>query len=121
MPSRYFIDKNLVADFLKNSSFVHLALEEAGKEAVEIWRKYAPVGTKEHTTKGGYLDKPGSYRDSIRYKIVRNPTRMKCRVYTNDYKAHWLEYGTVKMAARHPMASAREELISKAGYQRHGI
>ncbi|QIS06759.1 hypothetical protein F5X71_34610 [Nocardia brasiliensis] len=121
MPSRYRVDANAFADFLKNSSYIHAELTRAGQEAVAIWKALAPVGNRTHITRGGYVDRPGSYRDSIRYKIMRNPTRMKVRVYTTDYKAHWLEFGTVKMAARHPMADAREELLRQAKYKRHGI
>ncbi|MBF6060511.1 HK97 gp10 family phage protein [Nocardia terpenica] len=110
----------MFADFLKNSSIIHARLEEAGKEAVEYWKSIAPVNTdpgEPHILKSGWVDNPGDYRDSIRYEIVRNPTRMKVRVMATDYKAHWLEFGTVKMEARHPMADTREEMLNR-GYQR---
>ncbi len=106
MPASYKVDANVFADYLKNSSLIHARLTAAGKEAVEIWQEKAPVNS-------------GAYRDSIRYKIMRNPTRMKVRVMAIDHKAFWLEFGTAKMAARHPMADTIEEMINN-GYHRDG-
>jgi hypothetical protein len=121
VPASYKIDANVFADYLKNSSEMHAKLAEIGAEAVEIWQDKAPVNKtgKPHTLPSGYVDNPGDYRDSIRYKIMRNPTRMKVRIMATDYKAHWIEYGTKKMEAMHPMADTREEMISR-GYHREG-
>lgn len=106
MPANYKVDANIFADYLKNSSQIHARLTHAGKEAVEIWQGEAPVNS-------------GAYRDSIRYKIVRNPTRMKVRVMATDFKAFWLEFGTAKMAGRHPMANTIEEMHNR-GYHKEG-
>lgn len=98
MGAEFQLDHALIKNFLLNDSIVFAALEEAGHKALEHWKEIAPVNKKQdisagkpHTLKSGYVDEPGSYRESIRMRMLKNPTRMKCRVEATDYKSYWLE------------------------------
>lgn len=72
------------------------AIMNKAKEVRDYWQSIAPVGPKEHTLKSGYVDQPGDYRDSIRitYQSKTNGF-FTATVGTNDYKAKWLEYGSI--------------------------
>jgi len=50
-----------------------------------------------HTLKGGHINEPGDYANSIEGSVVhgRNAA-MRGRVTAHDFKAHWIEYGTKK-------------------------
>ncbi|MDG3012377.1 hypothetical protein G4X40_19745 [Rhodococcus sp. D2-41] len=108
MPASAQLPHAAIADFLKHDSTLWTALMAAGQEAEDYWKSIAPVGDKEHALKSGYVDHPGDYRNSIRHKMMHNPTRMKVRVEATDFKAHWIEYGTSKMPAQAPMAKTRD-------------
>lgn len=70
----------------------------------DYWKSIAPVGTKEHTLKSGYVDHPEQYKKSIRIKVVRPHGVRRWRVFTDDYKRFWIEYGTRKWAKHACMA-----------------
>lgn len=49
----------------------------------------------------------GDFHRSIRYRVLKELRRM--RVYSNDRKAKWLEYGTQRMAPRPTFRRALRE------------
>ena len=96
--AEYNINHEVIADILKNDTVVFAELYAVGEDAKEFWKDIAPVNKygdesagEPHTLESGYVDEPGSYRDSIRMRMMKNPTRMKCRVEAVDYKVLWLE------------------------------
>jgi hypothetical protein len=64
----------------------------------DYWKSIAPVSTREHALKSGYVDHPGQYRDSIRIQLVYIRGMKRWRVFTDDFKRFWIEYGTKKWA-----------------------
>lgn len=91
--AEYSIDHAVIADILKNDTAVFAALFAIAEDATEFWKSVAPVNKTglPHTLTSGYVDEPGSYRDSVRMRMIKNPTRMKARVEAADYKSFWLE------------------------------
>ncbi|MBO0884491.1 MAG: hypothetical protein J2P17_29990 [Mycobacterium sp.] len=96
--AEYSINHAVIADLLKNDTAVWSEVYEVTKETMEHWKDIAPINKhgdisegKPHKLKSGYVDEPGSYRDSIRMRMVKNPTRIKGRVEATDYKSYWLE------------------------------
>lgn len=73
------------------------ALLIEAERGVKYAQSIAPVGEKEHRLKGGHIDRPGDYRDSIKGHVVIDRHRQKGRIEVTDYKARWIEYGTAKM------------------------
>ena len=73
------------------------AVVEKANEVKDYWQSIAPVNkTGKPHTYNGHVDEPGDYRDSIRIKYEKDKAgKLTAKVYTNDYKAHWLEYGSV--------------------------
>jgi hypothetical protein len=92
---------------------VNVAGMASAVEARDYWKSIAPVGTKEHTLKSGYVDHPGQYRDSIRIQVVVVRGIKRWRVFTDDFKRFWIEYGTKKWAKH----ACRERTVQ---YMRHG-
>lgn len=95
--AEYSINHAVIADLMKNDPAVWAEVFAATEDAMEFWKSIAPVNKtgKPHKLPSGYVDEPGSYRDSIRMRMINNPTRIKGRVEAPDYKAHWLEHGSV--------------------------
>lgn len=99
--AEYSIDHAVIANLLKNDTAVFAEVYAVTKDAMEFWKSYANEHAlnkhgdisqgKPHTLKSGYVDNPGDYRDSIRMRMVKNPTRIKGRVEATDYKSYWLE------------------------------
>ncbi|GAC70729.1 HK97 gp10 family phage protein [Gordonia soli] len=99
-----------VEEFAKVSPLVRKQLDKLAKEGADYAQSIAPVGTKRHTLKSGYVDEPGDYRDSIYGTTVFVGGRWRGRVGARDYKAHWIEYGTVHMPKRAVMRRTAEHL-----------
>lgn len=78
---------------------VREALLAEAKRGEKYAKTIAPVNVtgKPHTLKGGYVDRPGDYRDSIEGTVLFVNGAWRGRVVARDYKAHWIEYGTRKM------------------------
>jgi hypothetical protein len=86
---------------IDESAEIKQAVRDKAIEARDYWRSIAPVnkygdeGAGKPHVYDGHTDDPGDYRDSIRIKFEKGGREAK--VYTNDYKARWIEYGTSKM------------------------
>jgi hypothetical protein len=78
--------------FLRTSPELRAYLEDLGRKGVEYARSIAPVGTR--TTKHS---KPGQYRDSIKFEVTASKTRLYLRIFSDDFTAWWIEYGSIKM------------------------
>lgn len=74
--------------------------ERLAKKGEQYAKTIAPVNThpgRPHVLKSGYVDRPGDYRNSIRGDTIFKNGAWRGRVGAYDWKAHLLEYGTVKM------------------------
>lgn len=96
--AEYSINHAVIAELLKNDAAVFAEVFAVTEAAMNHWKSIAPVNKhgdieagKPHTLKSGYVDNPGDYRESIRMRMVKNPTRIKGRVEATDYKSYWLE------------------------------
>jgi hypothetical protein len=78
---------------------VREALLAEAKRGEAYAKTIAPVNVtgKPHTLKGGYVDRPGDYRDSIEGTTLFVRGAWRGRVTARDYKSPWIEYGTAKM------------------------
>lgn len=78
--------------FLRTSPELRAYLDNLGRKGVVYARSIAPVGSRntKHT-------RPGQYRDSLKYEIKTSKTRMYMRIFTDDYTAWWIEYGSIKV------------------------
>lgn len=66
-------------------------------QAMNYWKSIAPVSERpaHPLQKGGqYMDEPGDYKKSIKVKFWHNAKGFGARVYSNDAKAHWIEWGS---------------------------
>lgn len=80
------------------SAEVKHAVMETAEEVKAYWQSIAPVNKtgRPHKLKSGYVDEPGDYRDSIGIRYGSKASgHFTAKVGTQDYKAHWLEYGSV--------------------------
>lgn len=68
---------------------------ELAKKGEAYAKIIAPVNKtgKPHKLKGGYVDMPGDYRDSIRGEVIFKDGAWRGRVGAYDWKAHIVEYG----------------------------
>lgn len=96
--AEYSINHAVIAELLKNNPAVFAEVFAVTEAAMNHWKSIAPVNKhgdieagKPHTLKSGYVDHPGDYRESIRMRMIKNPTRIKGRVEATDYKSYWLE------------------------------
>lgn len=78
--------------WLRTSPELRGYLENLGHKGVEYARSIAPVGTRstKHT-------QPGQYRDSIAFEVKASKSRLYMRLYSTDFTAWWIEYGSVKV------------------------
>jgi anti-sigma factor RsiW len=106
MAAQFIPDPLGMEVYLQTDPELHAHLLEEANKVAERAKAAAPVGAKEHTLKGGYVDKPGDYRDSIEPSVVQGHRRMKGRVTAHDYKAHWIEYGSKHNTAQHVLHRA---------------
>lgn len=86
------VDYAAIGLFLRTSPELRSYLEDLGHKGVAYARSIAPVGTR--ATK---YTKPGQYRDSIQFQVTASKTRMYLRIFTQDYTAWWIEYGSKKV------------------------
>ncbi len=110
------IDMVAIEKFLATDSATWTALMEAGKKAVEYWKSEAPVGDKEHTLKGGFVVKPGDYKNSIRARMTHEGTRRFIRVQAHDFKANWIEHGVRGKPGSAPCAKTRAYMLGQPGF-----
>lgn len=86
-------------------------IHSKAKEAQEYWKSIAPVGSER--------DKhSGAYRDSIE---VRPLSEGRYRIQSKDFKAHWIEYGSVKMPKYACMEKTRMYMLSNGFHAGHGV
>lgn len=74
------------------------AVMARAEEVKEYWQSITPVNKtgRPHTLKSGYVDEPGDYKNSIGVRYNQKSTgHFTATVGTQDFKAHWLEYGSI--------------------------
>lgn len=81
--------------------------EEVRQFWVDYWEAFDHPESREHTLRSGYVERPGDYAKSIKVKFIEAGVDgiMKARVTAHDYKAHWIEYGSVHMPEFAPRAA----------------
>ncbi|MEV6258079.1 hypothetical protein AB0L97_32975 [Nocardia sp. NPDC051911] len=74
--------------------------ERLAKKGERYGKSIAPVNktNRPHRVSRGHIDEPGDYQKSIRGDVVFKGGVWRGRVGAYDFKAHWIEYGTKKMA-----------------------
>lgn len=114
MGARAEIDEALLKQLMINDTKVWTELKRAGDEAVEYWKSIAPEGEVEHTLKSGFVVHPGDYKESIRAQMMHGKDGTTVRVQAHDFKAHWIEYGSVhNPGPTAPCAQTRAYMQSK--------
>jgi hypothetical protein len=93
----FAIDQVAMEVYLQTNPELRAVLLAEAERGKEYARSIAPVGTKSHVLKSGYVDNPGDYRDSIEATVVQGHRRQIGRVSTTDYKRFWVEYGAKHM------------------------
>jgi len=78
--------------FLRSNPELRAYLDDLGRKGVQYARSIAPVGTR--STKYTH---PGQYRDSFHYEVKDSKTRMYVRIFSDDFTAWWIEYGSIKV------------------------
>lgn len=86
------VDYAAVGEFLRTSPELRAYLDSLGRRGVAYARSLAPVGTRDTKT-----THPGQYRDSLDFEVIEGKTRMYLRIFTRDYTAWWIEYGSKKV------------------------
>lgn len=89
----------LATEFEATSPEVREGLKEAAEHGAEIGRGIAEselTHSREHATKGGYVNEPGDYARAFRGIAVFEKGRWVGRTVNDDWKAHWIEDGTRK-------------------------
>lgn len=90
-----------IAEKCLHHPIVKAACEAYAKEIQSYWKSIAPVSSRPAHPYSKYSrdeekwDHPGDYRDSIQVRSWANAKGFGARVFTNDVKAAWLEYGSV--------------------------
>ena len=101
----------LMQDYQRRYKRVNDAVQGAGIRCQALAKQKAPVGTPESTGIPGY--KGGRLRASILYQ----PADLRVVVSTNVNYSKFVEFGTVKMAARPffwpSYSQARQEMLSE--------
>lgn len=103
MPSARELEKHVLEDELMLAKLI-----EEARIAQAFWKSIAPVGKASDGDKH-----PGQYRDSIEFEVKRSEEKSKVRVYTKDYKAHWIEFGAKHMPKYACMEKTRTYMLSR--------
>ena len=89
-------------------------MQHYADRGAEYARAFAPVGDRDHVYHG-HVDSPGDYRDSIKGHAMFRDGRWVGIVQATDFKAWWIEFGTVHQAALAPLRRARGQLAGDLG------
>ena len=79
---------------------VHEGLKAKANEAQEHWKDIAPVfGDRDPKRAAPPQEDPGAYRDAVEVGEIQHKKGLlpRIRVFNNDYKAHWIEFGAKHM------------------------
>jgi len=98
-----------------NHPVVKTGIAAIAKQVQAYWKSISPVSTRpahpysKYSTDESKWDHPGDYRDSVKIRYWKNDKGHGARVYSNDVKAGWIEYGTARgMPELAPAARTRE-------------
>lgn len=101
MPTRtsfsFKFNRNVVPRLSRDEP-VRLVLQERAEEVAEEARRLAPVDT-------------GAFRDSITPEVFKERSGFRARVVAYDWKAHFIEYGTIRRPARAPLRRSLERVF----------
>lgn len=100
---RWVEDRASIETYLATDPELYAVLTAAGKRAVDYARAIAPVGT---AAEGD--EHPGAYRDSIR--VERDEEGPGMRLFSDDNKAFWIEYGAAHMPRRRVLGRAVDRI-----------
>lgn len=105
----------VVGPALAVSEVIKAGLLAEAKRGESYGKSIAPVSKRPHTLPSGYVNNPGDYRKSIEGTVVFEKGRWIGRVGAQDWKAHWIEYGTVKMPKQAIMRRTAAHLRGTGG------
>jgi hypothetical protein len=80
-------------------------LADHAEPAAELAKNFAPVYEGEYNRPGESYREPGSYRDSIQ---VIETDEGEVYLAATDWKAHWIEYGSVHNPVLAPLRRGAE-------------
>ena len=104
LPTPRELEKHVLEDELMLAKLI-----EEARIAQAFWKSIAPVGKASDGDKN-----PGQYRESIKFKVDRTDEgKGRVRVYTKDFKAHWIEYGAKRMPKYACMEKTRTYMLSR--------
>jgi hypothetical protein len=91
-------DQEIDAEIARNPEVIK-GLEELAHQVEDYWKALAPVFDETRDRRASPPnDDPGAYRDSIHTELIRTKEGLPAaRVGTNDYKAVWIEFGSLHM------------------------
>lgn len=89
-------------------------MKHYAERGAEIAQSIAPVGDRTHQY-NGIVDEPGDYRDSIKGIAVLEDGVPVGIVHSTDFKAWWIEFGTVHQAPMAVLRRARAQLTEEIG------
>jgi hypothetical protein len=92
------LNRNLARD-LEGEPEHRSGLAKATEPAARAAKAIAPVGTVTHTLKGGWVNEAGDYQRSI--KVIERGNEVYLSAF--DYKAHWIEFGSVNNPVSAPL------------------
>ena len=97
-------DRAGIARFEERDPELNASLAALARQAVAYAKRIAPVGTPAEED-----EHPGAYRDSIQYE--KREEGPGYRIFSDDEKAHWIEYGAQHMR-RHSVLTRAVGTIS---------
>lgn len=99
------------------SQGMRAVMKDAAKRTAEHAQAdpLTPVGTVEHTTKGGHVSKPGDYRDGIKGTAEWQHGRWVGKVRATDFTSYWIEYGSKHNPTPKPIIRRAAEWVEAGG------
>jgi hypothetical protein len=83
---------------------------EVRAEVIRVAEKTAKMWQETWDSEGPHPYESGKYRDSFHITYTEKPGEFSATVRTTRPDAHWLEYGTIKMAERAPARKTIERM-----------
>jgi hypothetical protein len=111
MAIRFELDAAGLRDYLRTDPDLRATLERAVQDGAQYAQSIAPVGQPGEG--GAYSSEhrePGAYQKSLRGVVHVGPSRMSGRIESDDFKAHWIEYGAAHTPKSRVLGRALEQI-----------
>lgn len=103
MPGTWTSNEAVQRNYLENDPELNARLEALARAGLAYARSIAPVGSPADGD-----ERPGQYRDSI--KVVKSREGPGWFLFSDDNKAHWIEYGASHMPRFGVLTRASEQI-----------